>query len=120
VRVLLVDDEPLALARLQQAFDRIADTAVVGIAADGRGALLQIEQLNPDLVVLDLKMPSIGGLDVARGLSPDDPPQVIFVTADGDYPAEALDLDAAGYLWKPVHFERLAAAVERARARRGG
>jgi two-component system LytT family response regulator len=120
VRVLLVDDEPLALARLRQVFERIRDTVIAGTAANGRQALTQIAALKPDLVILDLKMPLIGGLEVARGLSPDNKPEVIFVTADGSYPAEALKLDAAGYLWKPVDFERLRAAVEVARARRGG
>lgn len=118
MRVLLVDDEPLALARLQVAFRDIPGTKVVGTAADGHKALLGVEALEPDLVVLDMRMPERSGLEVARALTGDKAPEVIFLTAFDQYAAEAFDVEAADYLLKPAHFDRLKVAVERARRRR--
>lgn len=118
MRVLLVDDEPLALTRLKIGFRDIPDTIVVGTAEDGETALTRIAELRPDVVVLDMKMPIRNGLDVARALSADDAPEVIFVTAYDQYAPEAFDVEAADYLLKPVHFDRLRIAVERARKRK--
>lgn len=118
MKVLLVDDEPLALARLQAAFRDIDGTDVVGTASDGEAALRGVSGLRPDLMILDMRMPLRNGLEVARALKGDEAPEVIFVTAFDEYAAEAFDVEAADYLLKPVRFERLRIAVERARRRR--
>jgi two-component system LytT family response regulator len=118
VKVLLVDDEPLALARLQAAFTDIPGTEVVGTASDGEAALQAVSGLRPDLVILDMRMPLRNGLEVARALKDEAAPEVIFVTAFDEYAAEAFDVEAADYLLKPFHFDRLRIGVERARRRR--
>lgn len=118
MRILLVDDEPLALSRLKIGFREIPNTTVVGTASDGETALAQVAALRPDVIVLDMKMPLMNGLEVARALSVEDAPEVIFVTAYDQYAPEAFDVEAADYLLKPVHFDRLRIAVERARRRR--
>ena len=118
LRILLVDDEPLALARLEVGFREIPDAVVIGSAQDGDEALERIAALKPDVVVLDVKMPARDGLEVARTLSGDDAPEVIFVTAYEQFAPSAFDIEAADYLLKPIRFERLRVAVERARRRR--
>lgn len=118
LRVLLVDDEPLALARLEVGFRDIADTVVVGFARNGDEALAQISALRPDVVILDVKMPLRDGLEVARTLTGDDAPEVVFVTAYEQFAPGAFEIEAADYLLKPIRFERLKVAVERARRRR--
>jgi DNA-binding LytR/AlgR family response regulator len=117
MRVLLVDDEPAALERLQALFEQIPDVEVAGLARNGREALAQIEALRPDLVMLDIQMPERSGLSVAGGLAIDDRPEIVFVTAFEMYAADAFDVEAADYLLKPVRFDRLRQAVERARRR---
>lgn len=118
---LIVDDEPLAVDRMRVICDQIAAVRVVGTASDGAQALSAIASLGPDLVLLDLTMPEVDGLDVARRLAERaDPPAVIFVTAHDDHAVEAFDLDAVDYVLKPVEKERLARAVGRVVARRGG
>lgn len=117
MKVLLVDDEPLALSRLQMAFDEIPDCVVAGTAADGEKALRAVQELAPELVVLDMRMPSLSGLEVARALTGPHRPEVVFVTAFDQYATEAFDVEAADYLLKPVRFDRLKIAVDRARRR---
>jgi DNA-binding LytR/AlgR family response regulator len=119
MRVLLVDDEPAALERLEALFEQIPGAEVVGVAHNGRGALEQIEALKPDLVMLDIQMPERSGLSVAAALPPDERPEVVFVTAFEMYAADAFDVEAADYLLKPVRFDRLRVAIDRARRRRG-
>lgn len=118
MRVLLVDDEPAALERLQALFEQISGVEVVGVARNGREALEQIQALTPDLVMLDIQMPERSGLSVAATLSADERPEIVFVTAFEMYGADAFDVEAADYLLKPVRFDRLRQAVERARRRR--
>jgi two-component system response regulator AlgR len=115
-RVLIVDDEPPARARLRQLLAEIPDTECVGEAATGEEALARIGESGPDVVLLDIRMPGLGGLEAARRLAAlDDPPAVIFTTAYEQHALEAFDAQASGYLLKPVRRERLAAALERAR-----
>lgn len=119
LRTLIVDDEPLAIERLQIICARIADLQVVGTANDGAAALRLVEALSPDLVLLDMTMPELDGLAVARALahSPQTP-AIIFVTAHEHFAVEAFDLDAVDYVLKPVTAERLGRAIDRAVARK--
>ncbi|MEL7730025.1 LytTR family DNA-binding domain-containing protein [Citromicrobium bathyomarinum] len=120
MRVVLVDDEPLAIERLEALCGRIADVEVVGKADHGEAALEVIGATAPDLVLLDLTMPGIGGIEVARKLAGQKtPPAVIFVTAHESFAVEAFDLDAVDYVLKPVAAERLERAIARALAKRG-
>jgi two-component system LytT family response regulator len=118
LRTLLVDDEPLALERLQVFFRDIAGVEVIGTARDGREAAEAIERLKPDLALLDIQMPEQNGLRVAATLPPEDRPEIIFVTAFEQYAPDAFEVEAADYLLKPVRFDRLWQAVERAKRRK--
>ncbi len=118
LRVLLVDDEPLALRRLAALFGDIDAAEVVGTAVDGPEAVEQIAALAPDLVMLDIQMPEMSGLRVAADLPADKRPEIVFVTAFEQYAPDAFDVEAADYLLKPVRFDRLRQAVERARRRK--
>ena len=120
LRTLIVDDEPLAVERIQVICAEIPVIRVVGTASDGAAALRLSEKLNPDLVLLDMTMPELDGLSVARRLGEaENPPAVIFVTAHDNFAVEAFDLEAVDYVLKPVAADRLERAIERALARRG-
>jgi two-component system response regulator AlgR len=120
LRTLIVDDEPLAIERMQVLCAEIDAISVAGTAADGEAALRLAAKLAPELVLLDMTMPGIDGLGVARQLGrAEAPPAVIFVTAHEDFAVEAFDLDAIDYVLKPVGRERLERAVSRALSRRG-
>jgi two-component system response regulator AlgR len=120
LRALIVDDEPLAVERMQVICAELDQLSVVGTAGDGMAALRLAEKLDPDLLLLDMTMPGMDGLAVARKLAgKPDSPAVIFVTAHEDFAVEAFDLDAIDYVLKPVDVERLARAVDRAISRRG-
>ena len=114
MRVLIVDDELPARQRLRRLLSRFADIQVVGEAIDGEEALLQVSELLPDAVFLDVQMPGINGLDVAVSL-PEPAPVIIFVTAFEHYALGAFDVAAFDYLLKPVEPERLARCVQRLR-----
>lgn len=118
LRTLLVDDEPLALERLEFLLRDVASVEVVGLARNGREAAEQIDALKPDLVFLDVQMPEQNGLRVAATLDADDRPEIVFVTAFEHYAADAFEVEAADYLLKPVRFDRLWQAVERAKRRK--
>lgn len=118
LHVLLVDDEPLALRRLETLFGDIDDVEVIGTASTGDEAEAQIAKLRPDLVMLDISMPGKSGIRVAADLVANPRPEIIFVTAFEQYAPDAFEVDAADYLLKPVRFDRLRQAVERARRRR--
>jgi DNA-binding LytR/AlgR family response regulator len=117
MRILLVDDEPAALERLAALLSPSPDVTVVGTARNGREASEAIATLHPDLVLLDIQMPEANGLAVAAALPPEDRPEIIFVTAFELYAADAFEVEAADYLLKPVRFDRLRQAIERARRR---
>ena len=119
LRTLLVDDEPLALDRLQVFFRDIAGAEVIGTARDGKEAADKIAELKPDLAILDIQMPEQNGLRVAATLGDgEDRPEIVFVTAFEQYAPDAFEVEAADYLLKPVRFDRLWQAVERARRRK--
>lgn len=115
MRALIVDDEILARERL---IDLLADTGsveVVGQASDGREAIEAVERLRPDLVLLDIRMPRMDGLEAARHLGAfEHAPAIIFCTAYDDHALAAFDANAVDYLLKPIRGERLRAAIERA------
>jgi len=120
LQTLIVDDEPLAVERLQVICARTDGVSVVGTASDGAAALRLIDALEPDLVLLDMTMPEVDGLAVAQRLAKrKNRPAVIFVTAHDSFAVEAFDLDAVDYVLKPVTRERLARAIDRAQTRRG-
>jgi two-component system response regulator AlgR len=120
LKALIVDDEPLAVERVQVICAEIPSVRVVGTASDGAAALRLAEKLEPDLVLLDMTMPELDGLGVARKLAQQEQaPVVIFVTAHEHFAVEAFDCDAVDYVLKPVAAERLERAIERALARRG-
>lgn len=115
LRVLIADDEPLARERLAALLQE-AGTEVVASTADGAEAVREVERLTPDIVVLDVRMPGIDGLDAARQLATlGRPPAIIFCTAYDEYALRAFDTHAVDYLMKPVRLERLRQALERAR-----
>ena len=120
LRTLIVDDEPLAVERMQIICSWIDALDVVGTASDGAAALQMIEDVEPDLVLLDMTMPEVDGLSVARALAEKDRrPAIVFVTAHENYAVEAFDLDAVDYVLKPVKADRLERAIQRALDRRG-
>src|SRR4051812_3706317 len=118
MRVLLVDDEALAIDRLRTFFGDIEGVEVVGQAGDGNEALDLIRDLTPDLVIMDVQMPGRNGLRAAQDIDVEPRPELVFVTAHEHYAPDAFEVDAADYLLKPVRFDRLRQAVERARRRR--
>jgi two-component system, LytTR family, response regulator AlgR len=115
LKVLIVDDEAPARERLRSLLAELADVLVVGEAVSGAEALSQSHDLAPDVVLLDVRMPGMDGLEAARHLNVlDEPPAVIFTTAFDEYAVEAFEAHAMGYLLKPVRKEQLAAALTRA------
>ena len=119
LRTLIVDDEPLAIERMQVLCAELDQLSVVGTASDGEAALRLAEKLKPDLLLLDMTMPHMDGLSVARQLGKrGNPPAIIFVTAHEDFAVEAFDLEAVDYVLKPVATERLVRAIDRAVSRR--
>ena len=112
MKVLIVDDEAPARARLARLVEAIEGCELVGEAADGKRAVELTEERDPDVLLLDIRMPGMDGLEVARHVADaDPPPAVIFTTAFGDHALEAFDAQAAHYLVKPIRSERLAAAL---------
>jgi two-component system, LytTR family, response regulator len=115
LRVLVVDDTRLARQELRTLLAELADVECIGEADDVPAAQQAIAKLRPDLVLLDIQMPSGTGFDVLDGL--DSAPLVVFTTAYDHYAVRAFEANALDYLVKPVVPERLAAAIARARAR---
>jgi two-component system, LytTR family, response regulator AlgR len=113
VKVLIVDDERLARERLARMIETLEEHEVVGQAADGRDAIVQAEATHADLILLDIRMPGMDGLETARHLaSLEAPPAIIFCTAYDEHAIAAFDLQAVGYLLKPVRLEQLARAID--------
>lgn len=116
LRTLVVDDEPVARKVLREELESIGDLEVIGEADNGVSALEQILARHPDLVLLDLQMPGMGGLEVVRKIHGGPQlPAIVIVTAYDRYALEAFEAGAVDYLLKPIRQERLAEAVERAR-----
>ena len=118
LRILIVDDEPPARARIKQLLADIAaqgPTTVVGEADGGTAALDLADQVQPEVVLLDIHMPGMNGIEVARHLAArPQPPAILFITAYDEHALEAFEVQALDYLVKPVRVERLIAALGRA------
>ena len=115
LRVLIVDDEPPARERLGRMLAELPGVVVVGEAGNGAEALGACARRLPDIVLLDIRMPGLDGLETARHLNAlDEPPAVIFVTAHDEHALAAFEAQALGYLLKPVRHEKLARAIQRA------
>jgi two-component system LytT family response regulator len=114
LRVVVVDDEPIARRRVRRLLGGIGGVEVVGEAGDGEAAVARVVSMRPDLILLDVEMPGPDGLEVARRLLPIRP-VVVFLTAHERYAVQAFEVHAVGYLLKPVSRERLATVIDRAR-----
>lgn len=115
MRILIVDDEAPARDRLRQLLDESDEHVVVGDAANGQQALEMATTLQPDVVLLDIRMPGLNGLETAHHFNAlEKPPAVVFTTAYDEYAIDAFDAQAIGYILKPVRRERLAQALQRA------
>ncbi len=117
VRVLIVDDEPLARRRIEELLEESETPSVVSHADDGNAAIDAIRRERPDIVFLDMQMPTVDGLEVMRRVGPDTMPVTVFVTAHDDFAVQAFELAAADYLLKPYSDERFDEAYRRARER---
>ena len=116
MRVLIVDDEPLARQRLADMLAPLADVELVGEAGDGRGAWEMAVALQPDVVLLDIAMPIMDGMEAARHMAQQERrPAIIFCTAYDEHALAAFDAGAIDYLLKPVRADRLVAALDKAR-----
>jgi two-component system, LytTR family, response regulator AlgR len=115
MRVLIVDDEPPARERLRSMLVETGEFEVAGEAGNGVDALTLVDRLMPDIVLLDVRMPGIDGLEVARQLATQpEPPAVIFTTAFDEYALQAFESEAIAYLLKPIRAEKLRAALAKA------
>jgi two-component system response regulator AlgR len=116
MRVLVVDDETPARERLRRLLEGLDNCSVCGEAATGQAALDLSEERLPDILLMDIRMPGMDGLEAARHLlALEQPPAIIFTTAYNDHALEAFEMHAVDYLLKPVRRERLAEALENAR-----
>jgi two-component system LytT family response regulator len=116
-RAVIAEDEPLARRMLRDLLGRDAEIEVAGEAGDGRSALELIRRLRPDIALLDIEMPEMGGVDVAAALPPGERPVVVFVTAFGRFAPEAFDVEALDYVVKPFSDARFHQALARAKGR---
>jgi two-component system response regulator AlgR len=115
MRVLIVDDEPPARERLRLMVAEAGEFEVAGEAGHGEQAIDLVDKLTPDIVLLDVRMPGIDGLEVARHLATlPEPPAIIFTTAFDEYALQAFDSEAVAYLLKPIRAEKLRAALAKA------
>jgi len=117
IRVLVVDDEPLARERLHELLHETPGVTVMGTAEDGPEAVDAIRDESPDLVFLDVQMPGMSGIDVIEEVGQAEMPVTVFVTAYDQYAIKAFDLAAVDYLLKPFDDERFEEALRRARKR---
>jgi len=115
IRTLIVDDEPLARRGLEIRLQTFDDIHIVGQSRNGREAIEHVEELKPDLMLLDIQMPGLNGFEVLQRLSGSDMPAVIFVTAFDEFALRAFDANALDYLLKPINDERLQEAIQRVR-----
>ena len=118
LRVLLVDDEPMARARLRRMLGAEHGVQILGECSNGEEAATALSQLKPDVVFLDIQMPGMDGFGTLHRAAAAWRPHVVFVTAFGEHAVDAFDHGAVDYLLKPYSRERLRVSLERARAAR--
>ncbi len=115
MKVLIVDDEGPARDRLRQLVDDLDDYEFAGEASNGEQAISLVSDAKPDIVLLDIRMPGLSGIETAHHLNAlDRPPAVVFTTAYDEYAVEAFEARAIGYVLKPVRRNRLEAALQHA------
>lgn len=117
ITAIIADDEAPARSRLKTLLEDIGSVDIVGEAKNGKEALLLAEQQHAQLLLLDIRMPQMDGIEAAehaQKLSP--PPAIIFTTAYDAYALKAFDLNAVDYLLKPIRLERLSTAIGKAQA----
>ncbi|GJM34925.1 MAG: DNA-binding response regulator [Saprospiraceae bacterium] len=117
IRAIIVDDEWLSRKRLHQLLEPYEDIRVIGQCRDGKEAIEQIQQMEPDLIFLDVQMPELDGFGVLKQLSLKQPPEIIFTTAFDQYAIKAFEVAAIDYLLKPFDDERLKESLSRVRNR---
>ena len=115
MRVLIIDDEPLARRGVGLRLRQFADIEIMGECADGLSAVEKILDLSPDVIFLDVQMPGMDGFEVLRSLPRENLPSVIFLTAYEQHALRAFEFHALDYLLKPIDDQRFSAAVDRAR-----
>lgn len=115
MQVIIIDDEPLAREGLRLMLDAHTDLEIVGEAGNGSDALALIERIRPDLVLIDMEMPEMNGLELAAALPAGAAGAIVFVTAHDELALGAFDVRALDYVLKPIDEARLALAIERAR-----
>lgn len=117
IKILVVDDEEYARERIKGLIERYADYDVCAEAENGAEAVVMVERFQPDIVLMDITMPGMDGLEAARHIATMEmPPAVIFTTAYGEYALEAFSTKATGYLMKPIRQEQLLQSLEQARS----
>ena len=117
LRVLIVDDEPLALDYMETILASVGDVELVGRCRSGREALIELQKCEVDLMFLDIQMPGLNGLEVVKRCQSDVMPVVVFATAYDEYAVRAFEANAVDYLLKPFETDRVQSAVMRARDR---
>ena len=116
MKILIIDDEHLARQRLRQVIDELGIAEVITEGSNGEQALQLCQQQQPDIVLLDIRMPGMDGIEAAKHIMKlETPPAIIFTTAYDEYALSAFDTHAVDYLLKPIRKERLAEALESAK-----
>lgn len=117
IRVLIVDDEPLARHGIRQHLETETDFEIAGEAANGREAIAAMQTLAPDLVFLDIQMPLLDGFSLIEKIGVENLPAIVFVTAYDEYAIRAFEINALDYLLKPIDAERFHKTLDRVRGR---
>lgn len=117
LRLLVIDDEPLIRKGICSTLEDFSDIDVIGECGNGAEAVVAIQSLSADLVLLDVQLPDFSGLEVVRRIGAKNMPGTVFITAYDKYAVEAFELNAVDYLLKPFDEERFRESLERARLR---
>lgn len=113
IKTLIADDEPLAIELVKHCLESHPQIEVVATCRSGREAYSKVVELQPDLLLLDIQMPIMTGVELALKLQSDIMPMIVFITAFDEYALQAFDVHAVDYLLKPVDQEKLDRAIER-------